>query len=389
MQITPRNEPISRTIEDPLLSWMQRYRRNLHRIPELGFDLPRTHAYVRSTLESLGYTVEVVARSGIVAVRQGIQAGAVAFRADMDALSIQESARVGMSRHNGAMHACGHDGHMAALLGLARVMASRERPQKSVVFIFQPAEETAGGAEAIIHAGVLERYHIEAIYGMHLYPGLAEETIGVREGILMGQDGEFDVQLTGRSSHGAQPHLGVDALAAGAELLTRYRTLPETILPHAREGVLNVGTIHGGEARNVVGGSARLSGMLRSFDEENFDALVEGMHAIDRDVEARHGVHIDSTIRRLFPPVVNDSELYRTLIDTVDMSAIVHPEPLLLAEDFAYYQQRIPGLFFLLGTKNDEEGLHAPLHSPAFDFNERVLLRAVEVFLRLARAHGV
>ncbi|MFW5894833.1 MAG: M20 metallopeptidase family protein, partial [Bacillota bacterium] len=214
-QSTNKDQRIKESFQgfEAYLPFLKATRRALHRIPELGFDVPKTSEYVKDALVGFGYTVEYTTGYGLIARKEGKSERAVAFRSDMDALPIREAHTSDYaSLHPGQMHACGHDGHMATLLAFAAYMAGLPELKRSIVFLFQPAEETGGGAKEVIGEGVLERHHIDAIFGLHLFPELEEGTIGLKDGIMMARDGEVDVTIHGRGTHGAQPHLGSDAV---------------------------------------------------------------------------------------------------------------------------------------------------------------------------------
>lgn len=360
-------------------------RRALHEIPELGFDLPKTSAYVEARLQSLGYQTEKTAQSGIIAKREGQSPKAVAFRSDMDALPIFENTNAPyQSKHPGNMHACGHDGHMTMLLAFAAFIAEQPTPSQTIVFIFQPAEETGGGAKEVINEDVLETYNIESIFGMHLYPELPEGVLGLKSGTLMAQDGEVDVTVHGLGTHGAQPHLGRDAILAASHLVTQYHSVMGRFIDPRKAAIINVGSIKSGGSRNVVSEKAEIEGTLRAFDKETYETLKSTIIRINKGVEASFNVQIDTMFKDLYPPVVNNEDLHATMLDTFNKDEYEIMEPMLLAEDFAYYQEEVPGYFMLLGTKNEEKGFTYPLHSPRFNFDESVLKTGLEAYIRIA-----
>ncbi len=367
---------------------MERYRSDLHRIPEIDFDVYRTHAYIKRQLETFGYDIESVAGTGIVAYKEGMDPRSFAFRADMDALQIQEAPQEGMSEHEGFMHACGHDGHMAIVLAFARFLSELEL-KRSVTLIFQPAEETAGGARHFIEADVLERYNVEAMFGFHLYPEIEEGKIGVRKGLLMGQDGEFDIHIEGMNAHGAQPHRGNDAILAAAQLITQYQTLPGRSVAKEHAAVLNVGTLRAGDARNVIGKDAYLEGSIRTFNHSDFETLERSMRRIDAGIEHAFDVKVTSDIRALYPPLINDADLYESIVPVFSEFEVEPLPPLLLAEDFAYFSQHVPSFFFMLGSRNAQEGFIPPLHSSRFDFTPQALGNGLGALIRIGEHLGL
>ncbi len=385
---TKTYEPWTHQIPNNLENEMRRHRRELHRIPEIGFDLVKTYAYLRKELLSYGYELETVAKTGIVAYKRGRLSESLAFRADMDGLEIQEGNSPFASEHIGRMHACGHDGHMAILLGLAKRL-SKANLHKSLVLLFQPAEETAGGAKVFIDDGVLDRYNIRHVFGLHLYPELEEGVIGTKAGLLMGKDGEFDVHIEGRNAHGSQPHLGRDALTAAAQLINQYQTLLPRTVSKDDAFAINIGTFHGGEARNVIGKDAFMQGSIRTFDQDTFDAMTDSMRRIDKGIEYAYDVTVQNDIRSLYPPLINDEHLYHMLKPVFAGQNTATLSPLLLAEDFSFFSQKVPSLFFMLGSRNVEKGFVHPLHSDRFDFDDTLLAEGLKTFLRIGEEMGL
>jgi amidohydrolase len=362
------------------LAWVTSTRRMFHQIPELGFNLFKTSLSVKEIMESLGYQVESVASTGWIAFKQGELNEAIAFRADMDALPVSETTNVAFaSKHPGNMHACGHDGHMTMLLGFAKRLAQKST-KYSVVFIFQPAEEGPGGAKIIVDSGLFSRYDIKAIFGIHLYPGLPEGVFGLCEGPMMAQNGEFDIVIRGVSAHGAQPHLGSDAILAQASLIQGIHSIISRNLNPLDSAVITVGTIRGGEARNIIAQSVSLSGTIRAFSEEVYTMLKQRVHAVGNGCEAAYGVSIQTTIKDYYPPVVNDRNLVQLASSILNEHEYRQIQPLMISEDFSFYQQAVRGCFVLLGTGNEDKGYIHPLHSSNFNFDESVLLKGIDFF---------
>ena len=370
------------------LEWVTSTRRLLHQIPELGFDLVKTSEYVRSIMESLGYSVKSVAKSGWIAFKQGELSEAIAFRADMDALPVSETTNVEFaSQHPGKMHACGHDGHMTMLLGLAKRLA-KQQTKYSVVFIFQPAEEGPGGAKIIVDSKLFSSFDIKAIFGIHLYPGLPEGIFGLCEGPMMAQNGEFDLTIRGISAHGAQPHLGTDAVLAQASLIQGFHTIVSRNLNPLDSAVITVGTIKGGEARNIIAQTVSISGTIRAFDEDVYAMLKSKMFSMIAGCETSFGVNIESSIRDYYPPVINDRKLVQLAKKVLDENNQTDIQPLMISEDFSFYQQVVPGCFVLLGAGNEGKGYVSPLHSSNFNFDEAVLLKGIDFFEDILKSFG-
>lgn len=367
-----------------LTNYVRTIRRQLHQIPELGFDLPETSALIRDELTRLGYDPISVAGTGWIAVLPGQSGEAIAFRADMDGLTVTEAtAAEFQSRHPGRMHACGHDGHMALLLGFARELKRLPQPPVTVILIFQPAEEGPGGARVIVESGILGELKVRAIYGIHLYPGLAQGTLGICSGPFMARNGEFDIAITGQSAHGGQPHLGRDALAAGAALVGNLQTIGSRNLDPLSPFVVNIGTFQAGEARNIVAGQARLTGTIRSFDRETYGRIKDKLADMTQGIGQSYGVEAELVIRDFYPEVHNDPDLTEALLKLTEDLPRQMLKPVMLAEDFAFYQEAIPGVFLFLGTGNPDLGYTAPLHSARFNFDEAVLLQGIELYRRI------
>ena len=375
-------------LDHELLKDMKQMRRRLHRIPEVGFELYNTHEVVKEYLTAYGYHCETAAKTGLIAVKEGATTDqAIAFRADMDGLMVNEKNDVDYtSNHPGKMHACGHDGHMAILLGLAKFLSSVKTTNKTVVLIFQPAEEGPGGAKNIIGEGVLEKYNIEYIFGLHIYPGLEQGEFGITKGPLMAQNGEIDITVNGKSCHGAAPQNGSDAVVAASNLVMAYQNISSRKIDARQPVILTLGIISGGEARNIIAESVELTGTIRAFDSSIYDTIKSQITSINQGIEKMYDVTIDMEIRDFYPPVINDIYLYEIVyssIASIDSNKIRHVDPLMLAEDFSFYQQEIPGFFMLLGSKNETKGFTSPLHSGAFDFDEEILISGLEAYLKI------
>lgn len=369
------------------LEWVTNIRRTLHRIPEIGFELHQTSTFIYDQLVSFGYKPCSVAGTGWFAVKEGTSKEAIAFRADMDALSVIEKTQVDFASSNGNMHACGHDGHSTMLLGLAKQISTLTL-LKTIIFIFQPAEEGPGGAQPILASGNLDSYEISAIFAIHLFPGLEEGKFGVIEGPMMAANGEFDLLIHGKSSHGAQPHLGQDAILASSALIQAYHSIVSRDVDPLSSAVVSIGTIAGGEARNIIPQTVKLSGTFRSFEPELYAQIKDRMGQIDAGISLAYGVKIENDIRDYYPPVRNDASLYQVVKSVLDVDEIRPLKPLMFAEDFAFYQQKYKGIMVMLGTRNEALGYVHPLHSCYFNFNEAVLLIGIDYYLRIAEAMG-
>lgn len=370
-----------------LLDELTRYRRDLHRIPELDDDLPQTIAYVRSVLSGLSCDVLEPCKGAVCAFFDLGRAETVAIRADMDALPIDEASGAAFSsEHPGRMHACGHDGHMAMALAAAtwvdRVVrgaggtTKAEQLPRNVLFVFQPAEETTGGAKRVCESGVFERYRVTRIFGMHLWPDLPAGSLASRPGPLLARSSETTITFHGVSSHIAKWKDGRDALGAAARFVVGSKWLSRK-LEQDEPFLLRFGHMTAGTVRNAVAGQARVEGSLRVFSDDMFARAQDEVRALAQTAADEEGCTFDLHFSEGYPPVVNDGTLFGEAAQALPELERV-PEPLLIAEDFAFYQRSLPGVFFLLGT-----GTGIPLHADTFNFDERVLLRGVRAYQRL------
>ena len=354
-------------------------RRNLHRIPELELELPETMAYLRRALQELPCRLFSPIPSSLCAFFDFGAQDAIAFRADCDALPIaEENTHDFVSRHPGRMHACGHDGHMAIGLELARRLSRKEKLRSNVLLVFQPGEESPGGAKAICESGVFEQYHVRAIFGLHLWPGLRKGVVFSRENELMSRSSEINVDLYGRSAHIGRSWEGIDALAAGLEFYRRV-TAMEQALPPQIYRLLKFGHMVSGQVRNAISDHTRLEGSLRAFQDEVFDGMVDSIRSIAADIQQTTGCRIEINMSAGYPAILNPSDLYQKVRSLVEFAEL--PEPSMTSEDFSFYQRKIPGMFFFLGL-----GDTPALHSSSFDFDEAVLETGADVFEQLAEA---
>lgn len=376
-----------RALQTQLVTW----RRHLHQRPELGFREVMTADFVVQKLREWGIEHQAgIAQTGIVAVIPGQQPGPVlAIRADMDALPIQEENEVPYrSQHEGRMHACGHDGHVAIALGTAYYLHQhRQDFAGTVKMIFQPAEEGPGGAKPMIEAGVLQRPDVDAIIGLHLWNNLPLGAVGVRTGALMAAVELFDLVIQGRGGHGAMPHQTVDAIVVGAQVVNALQTIVGRNLDPLKAGVVTVGQFNAGDANNVIADTARMSGTVRYFDPALEGFFGRRMEEVIAGVCQSQGASYQLDYWQLYPPVINDAaiaDLVRSVAElVVETPAGVMPECQTMGgEDMSFFLQEVPGCYFFLGSANPEKGLAYPHHHPRFDFDETALGMGVEIFVR-------
>ncbi|OGA60574.1 MAG: amidohydrolase [Betaproteobacteria bacterium RIFCSPLOWO2_12_FULL_65_14] len=377
-------EPI-RKIESEMREW----RRDLHAHPELGFEERRTSDLVASTLQSFGIEVHRgIGRTGLVGVlNNGSSKKSVGLRADMDALPIQEANSFPhKSRHDGRMHACGHDGHTAMLLGAAKYLAETRRFDGTVHFIFQPAEEGIGGARAMIADGLFKRFPCEAVFGMHNRPGLPLGRFAVRSGPMMAGGAFFDIDVEGRGSHGARPESGVDPVLAAAHIATALQSIVSRNVRPVETAVVSVTQIHAGDAYNVIPQSARLSGTVRAFSTEVMDMIGSNLARIAEGVAAGFGARAKTDFRMIFAPLVNDAteaEFAAGVCAEIVGSESVRRDPALImaSEDFSFMLAEVPGCYINIG--NGDGAGACEVHNPSYDFNDAALAYGASFFARL------
>ncbi|WP_243141187.1 M20 metallopeptidase family protein [Alkaliphilus pronyensis] len=365
-------------------------RRDLHQIPELAFEEYKTSKYISDYLKRLHINYEgEVAGTGIIANFKGTEGKrTIAFRADMDALTIEEEAEVEYrSIHSGKMHACGHDGHVAILLGLAKYLTiNNGKIKDNIVLIFQPAEEGPGGALPIVSQGYIKKYSIDEIFGLHIFPSIMEGEIGVRKGPMMSQTGEFDIHIRGKGGHGAMPHETIDSVVIAAEIITGLQSIVSRSINPIEPCVITIGRVAAGERRNIIAAEARLEGTIRSFKQEVYDLIKQRINDYVKGTKVIHNCEVILEFRDMYPAVTNDNGLTDELLKCLKDAKVHLIDPIMLAEDFSYYQKEIPGVFFFLGSRSEE--YYYPLHSSRFNFNEAVLLNGLQIFINILRQRG-
>ncbi|MGN0658714.1 MAG: M20 family metallopeptidase [Emergencia sp.] len=361
-----------------------KYRRDLHRIPELGFYVYKTSAYVSEILSHLSCKVDRILQTGILAYFDFGCEETLAFRADMDALPIQEETGAEYaSLHEGCMHACGHDGHMAGLLGFARVLddyIKEKLPMKyNALLLFQPAEETIDGALKICGTHIFDHYRIKAIFGLHLWPMLSKGEIASRPGPMMAKSTAVEVDFEGVSAHCGEPEKGKDALEAACRFISDIYTFKNL---YVRErSVLKFGRLESGTVRNAISPHSRLDGTMRTFSEKTWEMLVDAMTSLGEEIEHRYGTRFHLDVSRSHPAVINNEELYsRVKPALMKLNFVELRKPVMIAEDFSFFEQQMPGIFFFLGT-----GSGIPLHSDNYDFDDTVIIDGVRLFDTLFR----
>jgi len=387
-----RNHTESAAMLERLMPDMTAWRRHLHMHPELSFREERTSAWIAERLREIGCD-EVrtgVGGNGIVAVIRGANPGpVVALRADIDALPIQDEKDVPYrSTVPGVMHACGHDAHTAALLGVAaHCAAARDGLAGERRLLFQPAEEvTPGGALAMIADGALDG--VSAIYGVHLWTPLPFGTIASAPGHIMASEDEFALVIRGRGGHGGMPHETVDTIAAGASFVQAVQTIVSRSVDPLEPAVVSIGSFHAGTAPNIIAEVCHLSGTVRTFDAEVRSRVQERLRAVADAVCRQFGADHSLDWRDGYPPVVNDEREAERFFEVArglfGADAVKRIRPLMAGEDFAYYLERVPGCFMFVGAGNAECGAVWPHHHPRFDIDERAMLSAARLLVAMA-----
>jgi len=358
-------------------------RRTIHKHPELAFEEKKTSELVVKTLRRVGLKVKSgVAKTGVVGLIEGRLPGpTVAIRADMDALNITEESDVPYrSTVDGKMHACGHDGHVAAAIGAAMLLEGRrfQLPGK-VKFIFQPGEEKIpGGAKPMIEAGVLKRPKVEVIFSLHSDPMIPVGKIGVRDGPLMAAADDFDIIIHGEACHGARPNLGVDAIAVAAQVIGSLQNIASRRIDPLHPVVVSVGRIAGGQRANVVADRVELNGTFRTLDRRDHRRVRKMIREVAVGVARAGGARAEVELQQGYPVLVPDpgaNEIVRGAArEVLGKDGVIElPEPVMGAEDFAYFLEQVPGTMFRLGVRNTKKGIIHPWHHPKFDLDEDAL----------------
>ncbi|PRX21114.1 amidohydrolase [Orenia metallireducens] len=370
-------------IEEQLIT----IRRDIHQYPEMGFEEYRTSQKIFDFLKKLDLEVKRIATTGVVALLDCGEGPVIALRADIDALPIEEKTKVSYkSKVTGVMHACGHDGHTAILLGVAKVLSKfRDRLKGKVKFIFQPAEEGPGGALPLIEAGVLEEPQVDNIFGLHVEESLPTGTIGVQPKVGSAAADEIDLLIKGKGGHAAAPHQGVDAIITASQVVTALQTVVSRQINPQKSAVISLGTINGGYKRNVIADEVEITGTVRTTDPDLRKMMPEMIEQIIRGITLSQRSDYNLDYRFGYPVLINSTELVHELKDAIGAIPYVDEikyisQSSMGAEDFAYYLQQVPGIFFRLGAADPSEDYY-PGHHPKFNFDERALKIGVALFV--------
>lgn len=385
---------MSHPLRDEILSikdWLIEIRRTIHMHPELGYEEVETSKLVSSWLHRFGLEVKTgVARTGVVGLLRGKESGkTVAIRADMDALPMEELNQVPYaSKIKGKMHACGHDAHVAILLGVARFFAShRDRLKGNIKWIFQPAEEGGGGGKMMVEEGVLENPKVDAIFGAHVYPQIPMGVVGVCEQEALAAADRFTIKVMGQGGHAASPHLTKDPILATGHLITQLHSIVSRNVNPLESAVITIGKVSGGTAFNIIPDEVELLGTLRTLNSETREALKMRIERMTQGIARSFGMDHRFEFEFGYPVLVNDPEMTRLVASActrgIGQDRVKPLKPSMGAEDFAYYLEKVPGSYFRLGTGNEAKGIVHPYHSSHFDIDEEVLPFGVEMFVRI------
>ena len=370
---------------------VSRWRRHLHENPELMFDVHETAKFVADKLRSFGVdeVATGIGRTGVVGIIRGRhgEGQTVGLRSDMDALPLHEiTGKPYASKTPGKMHACGHDGHTAMLLGAAQYLAETRNFKGSVAVIFQPAEEGGGGGREMVREGMMERFSISEVYGMHNTPGLPVGQFAIRKGPIMAATDEFNITIEGRGGHAAQPHRTIDPVVIGAQLVNALQTIVSRGTDPLDSVVLSVTKFHAGDAHNIIPQKAELAGTVRTLRSEMRDFAEKRLREVAEGVATALGAVAKIDYDRNYPVTFNhdqETEFAARTAQSVAGSNAVNLEvaPMMAGEDFSYMLEARPGAFMFIGN-----GESASLHNPAYDFNDDAIPHGISYWVQLAES---
>jgi hippurate hydrolase len=376
---------------------MAAIRRDLHAHPELCFEEVRTADVVAAKLTEWGIPIHRgLGTTGVVGiVKAGTSGRAIGLRADMDALPMQEfNTFAHTSQHQGKMHACGHDGHTAMLLAAAKHFATHRNFDGTVYLIFQPAEEGGGGAREMVKEGLFDKFPMQAVFGMHNWPGMEQGQFAVSAGPVMASSNEFKITIRGKAGHAAMPHNALDPVVVAAQMVQAFQTIVSRNLKPIDAGVISVTMVHAGEATNVIPDSCELQGTVRTFSLSVLDLIEQRMRVVAEHTASAFGMLCEFEFDRNYPPTINsvaESDFARgVMADLVGAERVIAQEPTMGAEDFAYMLLEKPGCYAFLGNGDGAHramghgGGPCMLHNPSYDFNDALIPLGASYWVRLA-----
>lgn len=377
----------SKKIHKEIIKWQ----RELHKIPEIGFDLIKTTNYIKKQLDMMNLQYEVCSKTGgiIVLINGETEGKTIAFRADMDALPIIEETNLEYASKNGNMHACGHDSHAAMLLGTAKIISeNKEKFKGKVKLIFQPAEETSGGAKPMIENGCLKNPDVDAIVGLHIGPSYSElkdGQIGISYGSIMASTDSFKLKVIGSGGHGAKPHLCTDPIVTASEIILSLQKIISREINPSHAVVITVGKILGGTAQNVIPDCVEFWATVRTLDNEDRDFVEKRIREITKGIAETNRNRVEIEYKRYYPPTINDREFTKffskSAIKVVGSENVIElTDKNMGAEDMSYFLQEVPGTFFYLGSFATKY----PLHNSKFKINDELLWEGPAIFSQVA-----
>jgi len=371
---------------------MIKVRRHIHMYPELGFQEKETSKLVISILKRSGVKVRKMAKTGVLGIIEGKRPGkTILFRADMDALTIQEKSNVPYkSRRNGIMHACGHDGHTSTLLTAARVLSKmRNELNGTIKLMFQPAEEGPGGALPMIKEGLLEKPQVDMAFALHLWDEIPVGKLGVRTGPIYAGADKFTIKITGKGGHGAAPHKTIDPIVASANFITTLQTIVSRRIAPVQPAVVTIGMINGGSRYNIIPDIVTMEGTFRSYNNIVRSKLVMELKRVLKGVTQQMGGKGEINYSISYPPTINNPEAAevarKACRQVVGKAGLVENNMHCGAEDMSFVLERVPGCYFILGGSNKKRGIVHPNHSARFDFDERAIMVGAQAFVNIAK----
>ncbi len=372
-------------LQDKLVKW----RRLIHKNPELGFSEKDTSNFIAAKLEEFGIEYERICETGIVGLIKGEKKGkTLAIRADIDGLAVTEKNDVDYkSQNQGVMHACGHDGHTSILLGTAQILSEMKKDIKgNVKLIFQPAEEGPGGAKPMMEKGVLENPEVDYIIGLHINPDIKSGKVGIKKGRMLAAPDYFEIKIKGEGSHGARPEDGIDPITIGSQIVMALQQIKSREIEALKPLVISCGSFHSGNAFNAIPEEAVIKGTVRSFDNELRKKVKKRIHKIIENITNAYQADYDYEYSFEYPPGYNDPELTGFMGEVIkeklgEENLYEIPKPSMGGDDFAYYSQKVPGTYMRLGTKNKEKGIVNSLHTSYFNLDEKILKEGVKLFV--------
>ena len=357
-------------------------RRNIHEWPEVAFEEHKTQERIIELLKKHGVdNYETVAKTGVLATIDGKSPGTqVAIRADIDALMVEEDTSLPFkSKKNGYMHACGHDGHTSIAMGvLLALLESKEEFDGKVKFIFQPAEERLGGARHFVEGGYVD--DVSHILALHLWPGLPQGSIGIKDGAFMASNDYFEIEIKGKSTHGARPNEGIDSIYIGARIVEELKALVSREVDPVKPAVISIGSFNGGNSYNIMPETVSIQGTVRSLDKEVREFLGGRIPEICKNLGKIYGADVEVNYIYQYPVTINHKEANDVILgeaqEILGSGKVVRlEEPLMISEDFSFFTEKIPGAMFLLGTYNEEKDCIYPLHHSKFKFDEEITIK--------------